>query len=277
MKANRELAERLRALHQGPRALVLCNVWDAAGACLVEQLGYPAVATTSAGIAVSLGYPDGQRIPMRLMVETVGRICAATRLPVTADFEAGYAAEPDAIAANVIEVLRAGAVGINLEDTSRGKLRPVEAQVAILRRVREAAAAAGMALVINARTDACDGGIAVEGDRLEEAVRRGRAYREAGADCIFVPFLRELPAIAKVCAALPAPVNVLAVPGMASVAELERAGARRISVGSGPARAALSALRRVAEELRAGGTYESLGGAISYADANRLVEQRPSS
>ena len=272
--AGKELAERLRALHQGPRALVLCNVWDAAGARLIEEMGYPAVATTSAGIAVSLGYPDGERIPVEVMVAAIGRICAATRLPVTADVEGGYAATPEAIAANIAEAVRAGAVGINLEDTSGGALRPVELQVEILRRVRATAAITSVPLVINARTDAFDPGLAIDGDRFAEAVRRGEAYRQAGADCVFAPFVRDLAVIGRLCAAIPAPVNVLATPGMASVAELERAGARRISVGSGPARAALTALRRAAAELREAGTYGAMADAISYADANRLVSPR---
>lgn len=216
----------------------------------------------------------GQQIPMEVMVAAIGRICAATRLPVTADVEGGYAATPEAIAANIAEAVRAGAVGVNLEDTSGGALRPVELQVEILRRVRATAAAAGVPLVINARVDAFDQRLAIDGDRFAEAVRRGEAYRQAGADCVFVPFVRDLAVIARLCAAIPAPVNVLAIPGMASVAELERAGVRRISTGSGPARAALTTLRRAAAELRDAGTYGAMADAISYADANRLVSPR---
>lgn len=263
----KQKAERLRALHQGPRALVLCNAWDAGSVRLVESLGFPAVATTSAGIAFAHAYPDGEQMPWPVMAAAIGRIVRAVAVPVTADIESGYGATPEAVAATAQAAQGAGAAGINLEDRRPGaaQLEDLDLQREKLRAVR----AACPFLVINARTDAFWPACGLE-HAAAEAVQRGRAYLAAGADCVFVPFLQDRAIIARVVREIGGPVNILAGPGAPAVPELEEMGVRRVSVGGGPMRAALTALDRVARELRDHGGYAPLAGAISYAAASEL-------
>ncbi len=268
----RERAEALRALHHAERPLVLANAWDAASARLVEEAGFPAVATTSAGIAYTLGYPDGERIARREMLQVVARIAAAVRIPVTADLEAGYGPGPEAMARTARDLVAAGAVGLNLEDArgrARRKLLAIPAQVERIRAVRETAAALGVPVVINARTDAFH--FAGEARAVEEAVERGNAYLDAGADCVFVPFVQAADVIARLVQGIRGPVNILGGPGAPTIAELAALGVRRVSVGSAPLRATLGLARRIAEELRERGTYGLIGEyAIPYDELQRL-------
>lgn len=268
-------AERFRALHRGSQILVLPNVWDVAGARLVEQTGLPAVATSSAGIAFSLGYPDGQRIPCPEMVEALRRIARAVDVPVTADFESGYGETPAAVSENVRSVLEAGAVGINFEDSgdhTATDLCAVDLQVEKIKALREMAATVGIPLVINARTDVYLLGIGDPASRFDHAVRRANAYRKAGADCLFVPGVMDAETIGRLTKAIDGPVNILAGPGCPSVPELKRLGVARVSVGSRPMCAAMGLMRRIMEELRDSGTYDSLKEpVVNYAFLNKLV------
>jgi 2-methylisocitrate lyase-like PEP mutase family enzyme len=258
----RDKAQTLRRLHQGPDVLLLPNAWDVASACLLEDAGFPAIATTSAGIAFSLGYPDGQRIPVVEMLAAIARITNAVAVPVTADFEAGYDLEGAAIAGELITV---GAAGLNLEDLANdgSTLVPLETQVAKIVQLRAAAAAAGVPLVINARTDALFLKPAPP-TAFAEAVKRAQAYRAAGADCIFVPGLADPAAIRALLQSSPGALNILGTPTAPPVAALHALGVRRISLGSGPYRAALGALRDIAQELRGPGTYTAIAAAPSY-------------
>src|SRR2546430_2476315 len=183
----RDQAETFRKLHQGPELLVLPNAWDVATARLVEEAGFPAVATTSAGVAWALGYADGERISRDEMLAVVRRIAAAVRVPVTADLEAGYGATPEAAARTARDAIAAGAIGLNLEDgTNEGRLLDASLHVERIQAVREAGAAAGVAIVVNARTDAFEIEQWTPAQRLAEAVRRANAYRAARADCPLV-------------------------------------------------------------------------------------------
>jgi 2-methylisocitrate lyase-like PEP mutase family enzyme len=273
LEAQRARAELLQRLHGGPDLLVLANPWDAGSARIFEQAGCRALGTTSAGIALAHGYADGERLSRAEMLEAVRRIAAAVAVPVTADMEAGFG-EP---AADVVEtvrgVLRAGAVGVNLEDAptgAPGTLVEIAAQAAKIRAVRELAAAEGIPLVINARTDVYLGQIGAPESRFDHAVRRANAYRDAGADCLYVPGVRDAETIRCLVQAIRGPLNVLAGPGVPPVAELARLGVRRLSVGSGPMRATLGLTERIARELLDQGTYTGFTeGALSYADANR--------
>lgn len=273
----REKAETLRKLHQGPRLLVLANAWDVASARLIEAAGASAIASTSAGVAYALGYPDGQRISRAEMIDMVRRIAAAVAVPVSADVEAGYGPGADAAAETARAVVEAGAVGLNLEDLIEpGELLPVEQQVERIRAARAAAAKAGVPLVINGRTDAFAATAMPKADRPAEAIRRANAYLAAGADCAFVPFVADAETIGRLAREIRGPLNVLGVPGSPPVAELERLGVRRMSVGSGVARAAYGHARRVARELLEKGTYESIAqAAVSYAELQELLD-RPS-
>ncbi|BDG05503.1 isocitrate lyase/PEP mutase family protein [Anaeromyxobacter oryzae] len=273
MPALREKAEILRKLHAGPRILVLTNAWDAASARVIQAAGFPAVATSSAGIAYVLGYPDGQRISRAEMLDMVRRIAASVDVPVSADVEAGYGTTADAAAETARGVVAAGAAGMNLEDVDdRGELLPVDRQVERLRAVRAAADALGVPLVVNARTDTFGVPSLAPSDAPDEAVRRANAYLAAGADCAFVPFVRDRDAIARLARDVAGPLNVLGLPGAPPVAELEKLGVRRVTVGSGVARAAYGLARRIALELRDAGTYGALGeGALSYAEMQALM------
>ncbi len=278
MPTQSELATQLLELHRGAAPLLLPNVWDVAGARLLEDIGYPAVATSSAAIANSLGYPDGERIAKQEMLDVVERIAAAVRIPVTADLEAGYSATPAAMRQTGRELIAAGAVGCNLEDSERElRLLPLELQVEKIAALHTAGEEAGVALVINARTDAFFLKAPPRFDPFAEGARRARAYRAAGAACVFTPGVRDLVLIARLLEASPGPLNILGGPGLPPVGELARAGVRRISLGSGPYRAALATLRRIAEALRGGGGFELLAGAgaIPYAELNALLARQP--
>ncbi len=266
-------AVRFRDLHAGAVPLVLPNAWDAGSARVFELAGFPAIATTSAGVAFALGLPDGERVSREEMLAAVRRIAAAVAVPVTADLEAGYGPTPGAAAETARAAIAAGAVGMNLEDgvAGDGGLFEVADQVARIRAVREAARAEGLDFVLNARTDVFLKQIGEPAQRFDHAVRRARAYREAGADCLFVPGPSDADTIGRLVRGIEAPVNVLAVRGTPPVGELARLGVARVSMGSGPMRATLGLIRRIAEELRGPGTYTAfLEGAPSHAEIQRL-------
>jgi len=272
----REKAETLRRLHQGPRILVLANAWDVASARLVEAAGFPAIASSSAGVAFALGYPDGQRISRVEMLDMVRRIARAVAVPVSADVEAGYGTTSEAAAQTARGVLEAGAVGMNLEDTGDGRLLPLEVQVDRIRAARAVAEAAGVPLVINGRTDVFEMREIPERERVAEAVRRANAYLRAGADCAFVPFVADREIIARLAREIDGPLNVLGTPDTPPVAELERLGVRRVSVGGGLARAAYGRARRLATEIKETGTFQRLREeTISYAEMQRLLGTDP--
>src|SRR6266849_782155 len=230
MESQTNKAIQFRQLHRGPGVLILPNAWDVASARIFEEAGFPAIATTSAGIAFSLGYPDGQCIPREEMLARIGRIARAVHVPVTADIEAGYGSSTEAAATTTRELIQAGAIGMNLED-ARG----------------------------NPDAD------------YSEALRLLVAYREAGADCVFAPGLKDADTIGRLVKAVNCPLNILAVPGTPSIPELEELGVARVSLGSGPMRATLGLLRRVAEELKTSGTYSAMEGAVPYAEVNKLL------
>jgi 2-methylisocitrate lyase-like PEP mutase family enzyme len=267
-------ANKFRSLHHGPKLLLLPNVWDVAGARVIENAGFAAMATTSAGIAFSLGYPDGQKISREEMLARVARIARLVKVPVSADVEAGYGDRPEDAAQTAHEVIEAGAIGVNLEDGTGNPARPLSdpsLQVERIRAIREAALRTGVLLVVNARTDVYLDQVGPPETRYDEAVRRALAYRDAGADCVFVPGVRDAETIAKLVRDLKCPLNILAGPGSLPVAELEKLGVARVSLGSAPMRATLGLLRRMAEELRASGTYASLEGAPAHGEVNKLL------
>ena len=273
-------AETLRKLHGGPRVLVLPNAWDVASACVLEQMGYPAIATTSAGVAFALGYPDGQRISRSEMLEVVGRIARAVRVPVTADMESGYGTTPAEMADAAKAIVAAGAVGLNFEDiTGDTESSHVETslQVEKIRTIRDASASLGVPLVINARTDIYLMPIGPEATRFDRTVDRLRAYRAAGADCLFAPGLVDRAIIGKLVKALEAPLNILATQGCPSIPELEALGVRRLSIGSGVMRATLALVRRIGKELMERGTYSSVfDGTIPYSEVTELMTRAAS-
>lgn len=259
-----EKYERFIQLHQGPEILVMPNAWDVASARVFEVAGFPALGSTSAGVANSLGYPDGNQISRDEMLEVVARIVRAVGVPVTADVESGYG-DPVATAKAVVA---AGAVGMNLEDVVDGKLVDLATQTAVIREIR----ALGLPVVVNARTDIYLAGIGEPATRFARTVERLNAYREAGADCLFAPGVRDEETIGALVREVHGPLNILVTVGTPPVGELRRLGVARVSVGSGPARATLGLVRRIAEELRDKGSFESmLEGQIPYAEINAML------
>ena len=258
----REKATALLALHQGA-GFIIPNAWDAGSARVFEQLGLPAIATTSAGIAWSLGVPDGGAVDRDTMLEHVRRIAAAVAVPVTADLEDGYGNTADAVAGTVAAVAALGVVGANIEDARDGELFGIEDATERIAAAREAAPRGEF--VLNARTDAYFVGAA--GDPFDEAIERASRYVAAGADCVFVPGVSDAETIRRLAAAIPAPLNIVA--GLASsmpAAELFALGVRRVSAGGGIARASLSFVERAGRELLDTGTLGFLEGATSYAE-----------
>jgi 2-methylisocitrate lyase-like PEP mutase family enzyme len=273
-----ELGRKFLDLHRGPKILVLPNAWDAASARIFEEAGFSAIGTSSAGAAFSLGYPDGQKISREEMLGMVRRIANAVELPVTADVEAGFGTTPEDVAGTAQAVIAAGAVGMNLEDGVEGKadfLVEVNLQKEIIRAVLETAAASGVPFVLNARTDIFLHGIGPAETRLSRSIERLNAYREAGAQCLFAPGVKDGETIAQLARGLAGPLNILATVGTPPVAELERLGVARVSIGSGPMRATLGFLGRMARELRDEGVFKMMTeGAPSYADVNRLFRPK---
>jgi 2-methylisocitrate lyase-like PEP mutase family enzyme len=267
-------AEAFRKMHTDGDILVLPNVWDVASARIVEEAGFPSIATSSAGIAFAQGFPDGQKIPPERMLAVIADIASAVKVPVTADIEAGYGSRPEDAARTARQVIEAGAVGMNFEDASGNAdhlLTDLELQLERIEAIRQTADELGVPLLINARTDVYLLQVGEPGKRYGDALRRLSAFRDAGADCVFVPGVVDLPTIRQFVADLHCPINILVVPGSPSVADLQAAGVRRISLGSGPMRAALGVLRRLAEEVKNRGTYSALSGAPSHAEMNTIM------
>jgi 2-methylisocitrate lyase-like PEP mutase family enzyme len=273
MQFSMEKAIAFRQLHR-LGLLVLPNAWDVASARIFEEAGFPAIATTSAGIAFSLGFPDGQQISREEMIARIARIVRAVNVPVTADVEWGYGSTPEEVVRTTRELIEAGAVGMNLEDTTGDANQPLlklEDAVEKIKAVKETAAQTRAPLFINARTDIY---LLPGGDpqaNYEETVRRLLAYRDAGADCVFAPGLKDAETIGRLANGVQCPLNILAVAGTPPISELARIGVSRVSVGSGFMRATLSALRGMAEELKNSGTYSALETAFPYSEVNRML------
>lgn len=267
-----ERAHAFRQLHDRTRVLLLPNAWDAGSARLFAELGFAAIATTSAAVAWSLGYADGERAPLAEVVAATSRIVRAVALPVTADIEAGYGQTRAAVADSVRAIIGAGAVGINLEDgLGDGALREGDDAAQRIEAARAAAVTAGVPLLINARIDTY-----LHDDRTDAAarfadcVRRARRYLAAGADCVYPIGLADARVIAALVEAIDAPVNVAARPGMPDMAQLARLGVARVSTATRFATLAFSAVRDAASSVLAQGRFDALAATFSHADAQRL-------
>ncbi|MBA3069623.1 MAG: isocitrate lyase/phosphoenolpyruvate mutase family protein [Hyphomonas sp.] len=247
MLTQTEKLELFSRLHAAPEPLVLVNIWDAGSARVVAKAGAAALATGSASVGGALGFGDGEAVPLDLVLDHAARIVSAVDLPVSLDFEAGYAATEAGVAENIRHVIRSGAVGVNLEDgypAGDGEgIRRVEDAAGRIRAARAAADGALPGFWINARTDICLRAKPEDhGAHIAEVIVRGQAYAEAGASSFFVPGLRDLSLIREVCAASRLPVNVMAGPEAAGFRALAEAGVHRISYGPFPWRTAMAAL-----------------------------------
>ena len=267
-----ERAQRLLALHDRKRVLLLPNAWDAGSARLFDDLGFAAIATTSGGMAWSLGHADGEQLPLADILAATRRIVSATRLPVTVDFEGGHGATAEAVAANVRALISTGIAGLNLEDGIEHRiLRDVDDAAARIAAARAAAQANGVPIVINARVDVwMVGGDASDDVRFADAIVRARRYLAAGADCIYPIGLADPAMIERFIAALDAPVNVGARVGLPDIAELKRIGVARVSSATRLATIAYSAARAAAVNWHDSGRCDGLDASFGYVDMQRL-------
>ncbi|HEU5480109.1 MAG TPA: isocitrate lyase/phosphoenolpyruvate mutase family protein [Candidatus Tumulicola sp.] len=269
MRSN-DAAGELRALHAGERVLILPNVWDAASAALFAAAGAGALATTSAGLAWSCGYPDGDALPRASLLFALGAICRVSgKLPVSADVEGGFSQDPETVADLVRELCALGVGGINLED---GGADP-DVLSAKIRAVKRSVAACGGDVFVNARTDVYLREMATGDAAVNEVVARARRYAAAGADGIFVPGLAAPAEIAAIASAVDLPLNLMAIPQLSPVRELYALGVRRLSAGDALAARAYGAARAAAEAFLAGGDAAVLFSepAVDYASTNALL------
>src|SRR5881628_1054339 len=281
MRSQKDKAQDFRGLYHGKRILILPNAWDVPSARVFENEGFPAIATSSAGLLVSLGYPDGEVIGRDEFVSAVGRIARVLSVPLSADIVAGFGKTTRDVLTTVKAILKAGAVGINIEDFVHAtkKLYPIKRQVENVKAIRKLGKTMGVPIVINARTDALRYAEGDEEARFKEAIRRATAYRDAGADCVYPMGLTDQASIAAFVKALDFPINVMVRKGLPPVSELERLGVARVSFGPSPSYAAIGLLKRAAKEVLEKGTYENLvEGAITFDELNALaVPRKPSS
>lgn len=269
-------AQAFHKLHDGSNLLLLPNAWDAGSAALFARHGFAAIATTSGGMAWSLGYQDGQQAPLADVLAATARITRVVDLPVTVDMESGYGETANAVAAAVRGVIDAGAVGINLEDSlpGHGPLRDIDVAAARIQAARTAAADAGVPIMINARVDVwMQPGLPNPAAGLDEATHRAQAYLAAGADGIFPIGLADADVLAALVQATGAPINVAAIPGVPDLRELAEIGVVRVSTATRFAILALGAVDHAVSQLL---QDRSIGGLVSdfgYADAQRLFEK----
>jgi len=271
----KDKAQRLLALHAGPDILVMANAWDVASTVMLASLSFPAIATTSAGIAFARGYPDGEIIPRDEMIGEIERMAGAVDIPLTADLEAGYGKTPEDVAETVTLALAAGAVGGNIEDSypdhADKQYEPAEATRRI-QAARAAAEAAGVHFVINARCDTFRPGRERTAALIDDAVARLNGYYKAGADCLYTPWVGDAQTIAELVRALDGPLNILAGPNTVPVPDLKQLGVKRVTTGGGLYRSCLGYMEKAARELQGPGTYNFTDGAIAHAAINKLLE-----
>ena len=273
MATQREKAERLRQLHRRGEPLVLVNAWDAVSARILEQLGAPAIATTSAGIAWLEGFADGEHMRREGMLAAVARVTSAVSVPVTADLESGYGLTIQDAVATALGAIEAGAVGMNFEDwdSAAGSLMEIDEQVSRIAAIRKETDRAGVPLVVNARTDVFLKNLGPDENwRLQEATRRANRYLEAGANCAFIPGVTDERTIAALAEAIAGPINVLAAPSAPTVAQLAQVGVARISLGSSAMAYVLGKFRDLARTVAEEGSFALLAERIPYAEVNAL-------
>ncbi|MDP1980365.1 isocitrate lyase/phosphoenolpyruvate mutase family protein [Undibacterium sp.] len=275
MQQQIKLAQQFRQLNQQGHFL-LANAWDIASARIFARAGFPALGTTSGGIAYAQGFCDAELIGRDKMVAQIAAIAKSVDVPVNADIEAGYGAAPEAVAETIRQVIAAGVVGVNLEDNSHGSvdtaLFAVDAQCARIAAARQAADQDGLPLWINARTDTFLLGLGEDIEaRIAMSVQRGNAYLAAGADMVFVPALADLAIISRLAQAIKGPLNIMAMPGAPIAQDLFNAGASRVSLGVCPMLAVMGTVRDIAEEASKTGSWKTMERSFyGFAEAEEL-------
>lgn len=257
-------AQLLHSLHHNGEMLVLPNIWDPLGAALLQDLGYPAVATASASMAYTNGYEDGENIPFGELLHLLTKIAASVNIPVTADIECGFSNTDAGLEENIRLLVEAGIVGINIEDSDKetGSLFPIEVQCKKIALIRRVAAAMEIPLFINARTDVYikGSGMVSNDEKLQETLKRGHAYINAGADSFYPIFVKNEAEVRYLVSSIPRPVNILAVPGVPDLKTLRAAGVARVSLGPSLLKIAMQAMKDAVIKLKA---YENISELIN--------------
>jgi 2-methylisocitrate lyase-like PEP mutase family enzyme len=271
------LAEKFQQLHLNGNMFVLPNAWDVGSAVVYEKCMFPAVGTSSAGLAYSLGYSDGQKIDFEYIIQMTKMITERVSIPVTVDIELGYADTIEGIVENVTKVIKAGAVGINIEDghlTPSPYLEDLGLQMNKIKAIKELKEELGIPFLINARTCVYFNKIGKEDERLSIAIERGKAFVEAGADCFFVPGPVSESDIKNLVDNIPGPINVLITPVTGNLDNLKKLGVTRVSLGSAPARAIYSYLTSIVNEVQSTKSTEALlSHSLSYDAANKFFSR----
>jgi 2-methylisocitrate lyase-like PEP mutase family enzyme len=258
-----EKAEALLSLHHSGDLLVLPNIWDPIGARILAVKGYPAVATASAAVSASLGYQDGENIKRSTLIDLLGRIARSVDIPVTADIESGYGESLSELELTAQQVIESGVVGVNIEDRKGDGLRPVEEQCRRISTLREIGNRRGVHLVINARVDSFVSPSFGDGQAMEEAVIRARAYTAAGADCIYPIGPGDEATVRTLRERIESPINILGSHTAAPLSVLREIGINRVSFGPFVFRSCLRTFVDIAESLRTSGDYAGLSNAMS--------------
>lgn len=279
-KTQAKLASDFLKLHHDNKILLLPNAWDGISAKIYEKLGFKAIGTTSAGISASLGYPDGQTMSLEENLSVVKRIIDNTNLPVSADIEAGYSTTTEGTVHTAEKAMEIGAAGINLEDSTGNKENPfleISEVVDRIKVIRSMAESNGIHLVINARTDVYMLGKAKHSVKFKHTVERANSYKEAGADCIFIPDTGEFneKTIIELVKEINAPINIIAGANIPPVKKLEEIGVARLSFGPRPMRAMLALLVKIKKELLESGTYNMMSAdTLSYEEINSMLQKK---
>ena len=257
-----EKANQFYQLHHSDKLLILPNIWDSLGALLLENMGYPAVATASASIAFSRGFNDGEQIPFEEILVIIERIATNINLPVTADIESGFADNEKRLAENIRQVIKTGIVGINFEDTDKktGSLYSIETQCERIKVIKKVAGEMDVPLFVNARTDVYLRGKGPAEAKLDETIKRGIAYKNAGADCFFPLAAQKQSDIKAIVDNLQMPVNIILIPGVPAIDTLHKTGVKRISLGPGFLKIAIKAMKNLAAKLQSHEGLEEIAG-----------------
>lgn len=267
--------QTFKELHQQSSTFVLPNAWDASSAKVFQESGFKAIGTTSAGIAMSLGYLDGENLPFEKMLEVIKMIVDSVNVPVSADIEAGYGESVEEVVENVRKIILAGAVGINLEDGTGNPDNPIldaSLHAQKIAAIKELSQSMNRPLFVNARTDLYWLNIGDSEYQLHSAIDRAKAYQQAGADCIFIPGVTNLDTIEKLRQEISAPMNLLVGPNMPTLNQLSEIGIERVSTGSAPFRSTITLLRKISQNAINHGHFHQLtDDVITYSDVTKLL------
>ena len=273
-----EKGNQLKQLHHNGKLLILPNIWDSLGAVMLESLGYPAVATASASIAFSNGYPDGEKISFNDLLFVLQKIVQSVKIPVTADIESGYAENNSILKENIRKLIDVGIAGINFEDSHHNDktIIPIETQCERIGLIRQTAIEMGMPLFINARTDVfLKANQLSDEEKLSEVIRRGKDYKDSGADGFYPILLKKKEDIETVIKEVTLPVNILLLPGIPDFEVLKIIGVVRLSLGPGFLKTAINAMKNLAGKLLLNeGMNEVTDNPVTSAYLNNLISKK---